>query len=223
MDDTALNPIPQTPELPAVSREVLHDQIYTILKRNLMMGRFVPGQKLPLRGLARSLGTSLMPVRDALQRLESMGCLTSTTNRTMMVPVFTAKEMLDICTLRMVLEGAAAEKAAIERTDEELESLRHYVDDIRLSAETDNVDMFLEANHHFHMAIAAMSRLAFIGNLLDPLWLYMGPAVRQTVPTQELFWRAVKHHQEAFDALCRHDSAAAVTAIHADIMDGHKF
>src|SRR5271156_44576 len=124
------------PDLPPVIREMLHEQIFTVLKRNLMVGRFAPGQKLPLRGLARTLGTSLMPVRDALQRLESVGCVVSTANRTMMVPVFTNKELLDICTLRTLLEGATAERAAIERTDAELETLLHHCNQIEKSADT---------------------------------------------------------------------------------------
>jgi GntR family transcriptional regulator, colanic acid and biofilm gene transcriptional regulator len=202
---------------------MLHEQIYAVLKRNLMMGRFVPGQKLPLRSLARRLGTSLMPVRDALQRLESVGCVISTPNRTMMVPIFTPKELLDICTLRVVLEGAAAERAAVERTDEELETLRGHVDRIRQSAETNDIDLFLEANYHFHMTIADMSRLAFIGHLLEPLWLHIGPAIRQSVPNNALFQSAMKNHQDVFNALVARDPAAAVAVIKRDIMDGHIF
>lgn len=216
-------PAPQTPDLRPVSREMLHEQIYTVLKRNLMIGRFVPGQKLPLRGLAQRLGTSLMPVRDALQRLESVGCVISTANRTMMVPIFTPKELLDICTLRVVLEGVAAERAAVERTDEELETLRCHMGRIRRSAETNDIDLFLEANYHFHMTVADMSHLAFISHLLEPLWLHIGPAIRQSVPNEALFQSAVKNHQDAFNALVVGNPAAAVAAIKRDIMDGHIF
>lgn len=211
------------PELVPVTREMLHAQIFTMLKRNLMMGRFAPGQKLPLRGLARDLGTSLMPVRDALQRLESVGCVVSTANRTMMVPLFTSKELLDICTLRTLLEGATSERAAIERTDAELESLLHHCKQIEKSADTYDLDLFLEANYNFHMAIADMSRLAFIGNLLEPLWMHMGPAVRQSMPNQDHFRRAVRHHFDAFDAIVERNPEAAVAAIQQDIMDGHEF
>jgi DNA-binding GntR family transcriptional regulator len=82
----------------------------------------------------------------------------------------------------VVLEGAAAERAAVERTDDELEALRNPLDRIRESADKNDVDQFLEANFDFHMAIADMSHLAFIGHLLEPLWLHVGPAIRQSVP-----------------------------------------
>lgn len=219
--ETLPDGIVRTPDLPVLAREMLHEQIYTLLKRNLMIGRFVPGQKLPLRGLARNLGTSLMPVRDALQRLESLGCVVSTPTRTMMVPVFTRKELLDICTLRIVLESATVERAAAERTDEELEGLRLHVEQIRLSARTNDMDLFLEANFHFHMAIAEMSRLAFIRHLLEPLWLHMGPAVRQSIPNAALFQSAVENHEAAFVALGKRDAEAAQAAIRRDITDGY--
>lgn len=202
---------------------MLHEQIYTRLKRNLMMGRFVPGQKLPLRILAKSLGTSLMPVRDALQRLESTGCVVSMPNRTMMVPEFSSKQLQDICTLRTILEGAAAERAALLRTQEELGALRSHVDDIVRSAETNDIDLFLEANYHFHMLVADMSRLSFIGNLLEPLWMHIGPSVRRSVPNDVLFQSAARHHREVYDAIVAKDPPKAAAAIQRDILDGYSF
>lgn len=211
------------PELSPVSRDMLHEQIYEMLKRNLMMGRFTPGQKLPLRGLAKSLGTSLMPVRDALQRLESVGSVVSTPNRTMMVPVFTSKQLQDIRTLRSILESAALELAVENRTDEELEKLKMHVADICRSAEVDDLDLFLEANYHFHMLIAEMSRLSFIGQLLEPLWMHIGPSVRHSVPNKALFYSSAQNHKDVYDAIVAGDAKAANEALQRDISEGYNF
>ena len=73
-----------------------------------------------------------------------------------MVPIFTNKELFDICTLRTLLEGATAERAAMERTDAELDMLLHHCDRIEKSADTHDLDLFLEANYNFHIAIAHM-------------------------------------------------------------------
>lgn len=217
------NADPHLPDLSPVSRDMLHEQIYEMLKRNLMMGRFKPGQKLPLRGLAESLGTSLMPVRDALQRLESVGSVVSTPNRTMMVPVFSRKQMQDICTLRTVLESTAVERAATLRTEEQLENLGLRVADICRSAETDDIDLFLEANYHFHMLIAEMSQLSFIGQLLEPLWMHVRPSIRSSVPNKALFQSSARNHQNVFDAIARRDPKAAIAAIQTDITEGYNF
>ena len=211
------------PELSPVSRDMLHEQIYDMLKRNLMMGRFTPGQKLPLRGLAKSLGTSLMPVRDALQRLESVGSVVSTPNRTMMVPIFSTKELQDIRTLRSILESAALERAVENRTDEELEKLKAHVADIFRSAEINDLDLFLEANYHFHMLIAEMSRLSFIGQLLEPLWMHIGPSVRHSVPNEAMFQSSAQNHKDVYDAIVARDATAANKALQRDISEAYNF
>jgi len=202
---------------------MLHEQIYDMLKRNLMMGRFTPGQKLPLRGLAKSLGTSLMPVRDALQRLESVGSVVSTPNRTMMVPIFSTKELQDIRTLRSILESAALERAVENRTDEELEKLKAYVADIFRSAEINDLDLFLEANYHFHMLIAEMSRLSFIAQLLEPLWMHIGPSVRHSVPNEAMFQSSAQNHKDVYDAIVARNARAASEALQRDISEGYNF
>lgn len=214
---------PHMPDLSPVSREMLHEQIYIMLKRNLMMGRFTPGQKLPLRGLAKSLGTSLMPVRDALQRLESVGSVVSTPNRTMMVPIFSNTQMRDIRTLRTILETATVERACDCRTDEELGQLQAHVADICRSAEANDIDLFLEANFHFHMLIADMSRLSFISQLLEPLWMHMGPSIRQSVPDQTLFQSAAQNHKNVYNAIVSRNTKAAVEAMAQDISEGYNF
>lgn len=204
--------------LQPVFKEMLHEQIFNRLKRNIMTGRFAPGQKLPLRGLAESLGTSLMPVRDALQRLESIGGVITTSNRTMMVPMLSTKEYHDISLLRVLLEGTAAEAAARLRTDAEVAVLARYCEDTECSESLGDVDLFLEANYNFHMAIATMSRIAFIGSLLEALWLRVGPLVRHTTPTQADIRSAVRLHWRICKAIGAGDAAQAAEAVREDIL-----
>ncbi|MGY3353587.1 GntR family colanic acid and biofilm gene transcriptional regulator [Bradyrhizobium sp. GM0.4] len=222
-DNDPLSGVLQGPALAPVSRDMLHEQIYDRLKQHLMMGRFTPGQKLPLRTLAKSLGTSLMPVRDALQRLESTGCVVSTANRTMAVPQFSPKQLQDVCTLRIRLETTTVERAAVLRTDKELAALSALVVNIQRSAEKNSIDLFLEANYHFHMLIADMSRLSFVRTLLEPLWMHIGPSIRQSVPNQALFQSAARRHKEVYDAINAQDPESAAIAIERDISDGYKF
>jgi DNA-binding GntR family transcriptional regulator len=54
-----------------------------------MSGHFVPGQAITLRAAAEALGTSPMPVRDALRRLEIEHALVPRSNRTLGVPEMT--------------------------------------------------------------------------------------------------------------------------------------
>jgi len=73
------------PSLPPVARYALQDT-YLRLREALMSGHFVPGQAITLRTAAEALGTSPMPVRDALRRLEIEHALVPRSNRTLGVP-----------------------------------------------------------------------------------------------------------------------------------------
>ena len=77
------------PSLPPVARYTLQEQAYLRLREALMSGHFVPGQAITLRAAAEALGTSPMPVRDALRRLEIEHALVPRSNRILGVPEMT--------------------------------------------------------------------------------------------------------------------------------------
>lgn len=209
-------------ELEPIARDIMHEQILSVLKRKIMMGGFAPGQKLPLRALAKSLGTSLMPVRDALLALESLGILVTTSTRTMMVPILSPRQQEDITRLRVLLERETAEGAAKNRTAAQLERLASYCADIRASADTGDLDLFLKANYEFHTCIAEASRIWFIGPILDPLWMHIGPLVRQTTPSREHIMRAVAFHDSICQAIADQDAKRAGEAMVEDIIESSR-
>ncbi|MDQ1850614.1 GntR family transcriptional regulator [Gemmobacter fulvus] len=208
--------------LEPIEHQMMHERIYTVLQRHIMMGKFSPGERLPLRKLAHELGTSLMPVRDALQRLESIGALVQTPTRTMMVPTLDEKEKADIAHIRSILEAEGAAKAALYRNNRELEELAAHCDAIRHSAAVDDLNEFLEANYNFHMVIAHASRISFLPATLEPLWLRMGPIVRVNMPDHEHFSKAVAFHDRIFAAIAAGDMEAAREAMREDVMTSNQ-
>ena len=73
----------------ATDSEPLNGRVYARLRAQLMSGVFEPGQVVSIRGLAERLGTSTMPVREALHRLIADNALEARANRTIVVPVVT--------------------------------------------------------------------------------------------------------------------------------------
>ena len=63
------------PGLHAVESGTLGQRVYNELRDFLMVGGMQPGEKIPLRQLTSAFGTSLMPVREAVQRLAAEGAL----------------------------------------------------------------------------------------------------------------------------------------------------
>lgn len=201
-----------------LERAALHEQILDRLKTMIILGRFSPGQRLPLRSLADSLGTSLMPVRDALQRLESVGVLRSNANRTMIVPVLTQKERDDIANVRSILESETASQAALHRSRDDLQFLAAQCDATQTAAERQSMELFLEANYSFHLRIAKCSLISFASSILEPLWLLTGPVMRSEMPGQRYLERAVDLHLAVFKAIEARDAEAARLAMRNDVL-----
>ena len=67
--------------LEPVARVTLNELAYARLKHALLSGRIEPGASLALRELAAQLGTSVMPVREAVTRLSAEGALAATISR----------------------------------------------------------------------------------------------------------------------------------------------
>src|SRR5690625_2715306 len=87
------------------------ESVYLSIRQLLLTGKIPPGERVTLRGLAKALGTSSMPVREAITQLVNDGALEVLPNR--MVRVFKPKlsEFQEIVKLRCCLEGFAAKEA----------------------------------------------------------------------------------------------------------------
>lgn len=109
----------QAVSLPALpERHGLGGDVYEILKRSIMDHVIEPGSRLSIDGLARELGVSQTPVREAMARLESDGLVNKVALRGYSTsPVITRAELEDLFGLRMLLEPWAASSAA-QRLDE---------------------------------------------------------------------------------------------------------
>lgn len=124
--------------------------IYTRLKRMILLGRLSPGQRLVERELAVQMKVSRIPLRETLIRLESEGLVRSIENTATYVEDFSPKDLMEIYSLRLVLEPLAARLAAFHRTPELIRSLRRLCDRMtRLSARRDWKQLD-QADYDFH-------------------------------------------------------------------------
>lgn len=96
--------------LEPVVRESTPALIARTLRRAISDGRFPPGTQLGEAGLARSLGVSRGPLREAMQRLTQEGLLVSHRNRGLFVPDLTLEAVEDMYLLRTTVETAALER-----------------------------------------------------------------------------------------------------------------
>jgi len=200
-----------------VGRETLQEQIFSQLEERLLTGQFAPGEKLALRGLAAALGTSLMPVRDALQRLSSTGVVTAGPNRTLIVPQLSKAEVEEIVEVRRALECLAAERAARYATEAGLLQLSQCEQDIEDAANAGDYKAFLRTNWHFHLTLAEIGGSAMIVSLLKTVWLRLGPILRPVRSDRDSLLVVIPIHKNITAAISSRDPEAARRAIEEDL------
>lgn len=206
------------PQLNQVSRATLQDQVYRQLREALMSGRFEPGQKLTIRGLAEALGSSPMPVREALQRLSAENAFEVTDTARLRVRMMTVESLREIRDARVVLEGLLAEKAVQHLTAKDFADISDLYEQMQKAVDEVAVSRYLWTNFAFHRRIYAVARTPLTVAAVENFWLHMGPCFALVAPDKAHLERSMLAHTRIVEALAERDGAAARAAVVDDIM-----
>ncbi|ANG64631.1 GntR family transcriptional regulator [Marinobacterium aestuarii] len=200
----------------------VNQKVYLSLRHALMCGEIPPGRALTIRELAATLEVSPMPVREALRQLAAESALEIQGNRRVLVPKMTAMKFQELLEARVALESHAAERAMpyIDKAGlAELEQLDARVDAAYERGDHAQVSI---CNQQFHRRLYSANPHQVTLTLIESLWLQLGPFMR--LATTELAGHyQIDRHNEALDAIRRHDAFALRLAISADIRDGIGF
>lgn len=116
-----------TEERYAIDRRDLSDQVYQVMKREILSGRLVPGDRLSLDEFAQRFGISVTPVRDALRLLAADGLVELLSRRGAFVTQPSWGHVEEVYQIRAILECAAVD-ATILRGDPALQELQDLVE-----------------------------------------------------------------------------------------------
>ncbi|MFJ4171524.1 GntR family transcriptional regulator [Paenarthrobacter sp. NPDC089714] len=108
----------------SVTPTLVADQVYEALRSAILTGELAGGSPLRVRDVADMVGTSVMPVREAIRRLEESGLATRVAaHRGAVVKEFTVGELIHIYEVRATLETEAARRGAANVTDADVERM----------------------------------------------------------------------------------------------------
>ena len=210
--------IPEVPLRP-VSRTqdgTLQQQVYEELRHSLMVGAFIPGQAVTLRSLAKRLGTSPMPIRQAINRLIAERALEMLPNRSVVVPRMTREKFAELSMLRQTLEGMAAAEASRHAKPALVKKLEKINAELLRVVERRDVLRVLDLNQQFHFAIYQASAYQLLVPMIESLWLQGGPFMYFSLSGPSVRWDTSRH-KEAITAIEAGDAKASRRAIEGDI------
>ena len=140
-----------------VQRERLRDQIYKLIRDDLRLGALAPGERLVEVNLAKKLGVSRTPVREALFQLASDGLLAES-SRGYMLPVHTTQEIKDRLEIRRLLEPEILRRACEEASDRQIKTLMKAQEEEKKYINAEDASRFIGANANFRLVLLSLCK-----------------------------------------------------------------
>jgi GntR family transcriptional regulator, colanic acid and biofilm gene transcriptional regulator len=193
---------------------------YVALKDALIAGAFRPGQRLLMQELADRLGTSVTPVREACMRLVSERGLEVRSGRFVTVPELTLARYMEIRTIRIELEGLAAERAARYVTADDLVRIEDVQARFALADRQHDSEAAIRLNREFHFMVYRRSAMEMLVAHIESLWISMGPILNVYYNEIANDYTGAEEHLHLIEALRARDARRARAAIRMDILRG---
>ncbi|MFC0218196.1 DNA-binding GntR family transcriptional regulator [Pseudochelatococcus lubricantis] len=140
-----------------LDNRMLSDQVASFLIREIMLGKLKHGQRINEAEIARHLGISRNPIREAVRRLEERGVLVSAPRRGTFVRTFTKKDIDDIFAFRLLVENFALENGLAAMTDAHLREITSYAVAMEDAARNNDEIALVENDLAFHLALCKLS------------------------------------------------------------------
>ena len=166
----------------------LEDTVYQNLRQAILNGFFKPGDPFIIRRVAKELGTSEMPVREAVKRLATENTLEKSNTRRFMIPFITRAKLKEIYKARLLIECEIAAQAVENASPEDIEQLREIQKENWEECQADIAEKEkgvvsesskLMKHTAFHFALYRSAGNKTLMPLVESLWLQNAPAMAQ--------------------------------------------
>lgn len=198
----------------------LADQAFEKVVTAIIRGDFEPGERISEVQVARQLGISRGPLREALSRLEGRRLVTRRPNLGMFVTSLSERDLDELFTLREALEGMACRLAATEMSDKDIVELENLLKKHDRAKPVRNGSSYYQESfdEDFHFRIVRGSKNErLIKALCDELYyqvrVYRFRSSRHPGRTRN----AIKEHEDILNALKSRDPQAAEQAMRRHI------
>jgi DNA-binding GntR family transcriptional regulator len=194
-----------------VRRETLGAQVYHLLRDRILRGEIAGGSRLIQGPLSEEIGTSRIPVRDALKRLESDGLVMCDETGRYSVVQFSTEDAEEVYAIRRQLEPFAVELAAKAMTPEAMGEIKLLFNELSKAARRRQLEKYIGINTSFHMAIYEASGMVRLVRIIRGL--YSGVPSLTPIVLEGRMVRSQEEHAEVVDRLAARDGAGAARAM----------
>lgn len=193
---------------PVSAPRKLSQEVYSILEDAICKQVLAPGSRLNETELAKQLGVSNTPVREALAQLNQEGLIVSVPYQGHMVRVLSDQEVKEIYAVREALEALAAREATTRITKEDLTEL-YALQERAKEALARGIEDYMAINIEFHDRIVAHAGNFLVKELLGNLRRQITALLHTTARVPGRPERSIAEHLEILEAMDRRDEHLA--------------
>ena len=193
--------------------KTIRKRIHEHLREELLSGKLPPHQRLIEAKIAKEIGTSRTPVREALHSLELEGLIESIPRVGYVVRLIGEEEVEEICQIRAVIEGLAARWAIRKDRDELIRELGTNISSCEEKVLNGDVRFFVESDAQFHEILCRFSGSKRLLELAQTFRHHMLRYRRQSIYVKDNVLRAIEGHKGILVAIKKADQEEIDRAI----------
>ncbi len=153
--------------LDTVQHKPLKEEIFEALHKQIIAGKYLPGDWLRQEEIASQMGVSMTPVREGLDLLVAAGLAERVPYRGVRVPEMSKNDIVQAYGLRLILEAIAAREAAMHITREQVSALSRTQDELKNQVTLNELSYARQLSREFHRNIVAAAGNNLLSKLYD--------------------------------------------------------
>ncbi len=193
---------------------------YNNIKSLILTGECLPGERVNQDEIARNLGLSRLPIRQALDKLAADGLVQLIPRRGAIVSPISIENLNHIFSIRSVLEPIAVIDAINNAEPADLEKIKELLDS--QIVDEDNLESVLQQNRDFHFAIFALAKNEPLLRILESLWDQSNRYRRIYFANRDFRIRISDDHHKILEDMIAGDKHSAVERIVSHTKESQK-
>ncbi len=177
----------------------LSDRIFEIIEKEILTGSIRPGERIVETELAKSLGISKSPVREALKKLEGEGIVQLEPRKGYIVKRIDRKGIEDFFEVMFIIELAAARLSLKKKSKAVYDKIDDILDDMRRHLQKKDYDSYLLSNRQFHTLFYTLADNEWITKISQILFKQADMLRSLSLYSRDRFSRSLEEHMAIAD------------------------
>ncbi|WP_374173037.1 FadR/GntR family transcriptional regulator [Flavobacterium tructae] len=204
-----------------IQKKSLAEEVASKIQEQITLGHYKINEKLPIEAeLMKSFGVGRSSIREAMKLLANSGFLRIqqgvgtfverlTSTREPMDQRIMRANVQDLDEVRQILEMKIAEKAAINRTDDDIAAMKGHLLNRMIAAKEGNLEECVEADIQFHIAIAKASKNEILADLYKSASVHLKKGFLHLYGDTKIFQETSAVHQQLLENIIAQDPKKA--------------